>query len=193
METESGSGAKGIYIFEAVPFSRIIKTVFCPPFYASGFPLMPFHVDMSIVQKVNTLASEQFFLHVEGRCKPAAVIDHPMAGVVSVKGGVAQDLPDQAGIPFPANHLCDLAVADHLPRRDFTHDRKDLIGKIVVKDSVHILIIAFLQRNSQQKDMIHRPNLPYPVIQSWTVFLSCIESIICCLTAFFDRQNKKFF
>ncbi len=28
METESGSGAKGIYIFEAVPFSRIIKTVF---------------------------------------------------------------------------------------------------------------------------------------------------------------------
>ena len=84
---------------------------------------MLFQVDMEIVFQRNPFFQKQVSLLFPAGNQPSAMIDNPMAGIVTVILRPAQNLPDQTCVFTPADQLGNLAVGCDFSLRNFFNRR----------------------------------------------------------------------
>ena len=103
---------------------------YCPPLFA--IPLIPLQINMIAVFERNALPLQQTGLLPPAGNQPPRMVDHTVAGIFAVPGGVAEDLAHKPCVSLPANQPGNLAVGGDPALRNLLHNRQDFIDQPIV-------------------------------------------------------------
>lgn len=68
--------------------------------------------------------------------KPPRMVDHPVAGIVTIIFRHAENLSHEPGMLVPADQPRDLAIGGHAAFRYFLNDGKYFVYQILVEDTL---------------------------------------------------------